>query len=240
MAKAFDGSKVNATRLTSASLSETTAQYIMDAILEGKISPEEPFPSQNQLCESFGVSRTVIREATQILVSRGILDVQHGKRITIRPPSHDKMAESVLIAFKRNHVSVFDVHEVRKLLEVEAAGLAAKRATEADLVRMEECLTIMEKHYSEKKGYADADVDFHKAIVAAAKQPALEMVLNSLADYLYESRVLSFRGMENMARVMGAHHAILQAIRNQIEADAREAMARHLQETEADLLHIYQ
>lgn len=233
----FDGSKLNARRLSAGSLAETTAQHMMDAIIGNKISPDEPFPSQSQLCESFGVSRTVIREATQILVSKGILDVQHGKRITIRPPSHEQIAESVSLAFRRSNVSVFDVLELRKILEVEAAALAAQRAEDDDLKRMGEALQEMERFYGEKKGYVDADVEFHRAIFAAARQPALDLVLSSLSDYLFRSRELSFQGPQNLKRVLNAHQLVYRAIADKDAAAARDAMRRHLEETEEDLKH---
>ncbi|WP_165822511.1 FadR/GntR family transcriptional regulator [Paenibacillus montanisoli] len=231
----WDSNKVNAVNLSSPSLAEATAQRILDAIMDSKIKQSDPFPSQYLLCEWFGVSRTVVREATQILVSKGILDVKHGKRITIRPPSHEQIAESLSLAFRRGGVNVFDVLELRKVLESEVASLAALSADEQDLRVMKECLTYMQQHYNEEAGYVDADVEFHNAIFAAAKQPAFTLVLKSVSDYLHDSRKLSYRGEETTKRAIRAHEQIYEAIQSRDPAAAKIAMRKHLEETEEDL-----
>jgi GntR family transcriptional repressor for pyruvate dehydrogenase complex len=192
------------------------------------------------LSKWFNVSRTVIREATQILVSKGILDVKHGKRMMIRPPSHELISESVSLTFKRKHISPLDVLELRKVLETEAAALAAERADEKDLEGMEQCLNLMRDHVQEEIGYVEADVRFHTAIFTSARQPAFELVLRSLNDYLEDSRKLSYQGDQATMRALEAHKKIFQAIRNKDSQGARAAMQEHLLQTEHDLRHAIQ
>lgn len=230
-----ESGKLNAQQLSAASLTERTSQLILDAIVEGKIKVDEPFPSQYQLTEWFGVSRTVIREATQMLVSKGILNVKHGKRITIRPPSHEQVTESLSLAFRRGGVSAFEVLELRKVLEVECAGLAAVRATEKDLDDMRRKLEEMENHLLEEKGYVKADVEFHEAICIASRQPAFELVLRSLTDYLMEIRKISFQGEQKTKQAAEAHRSIFVAIQERDEEKARRVMRIHLEETEENL-----
>ncbi|KIL40439.1 hypothetical protein SD70_13575 [Gordoniibacillus kamchatkensis] len=221
--------------LKAASLAEQTAHHILDAICEGRLRQDQPFPSQGKLCEWLGVSRTVIREATQILASKGVLDVKHGKRIVIRPPSHEQITESVALTFRRKGVSVLDVLELRKAIEVEAAALAAERADAEDAKKMEQAIVHMENHLEDETGYVNADVAFHAALFAAARQPAFEMVLASLNEYMVESRKLSYRGIGPTRLALEAHKNILQAIANKDRKGAREAMRLHLEETERNL-----
>ncbi|MCD9021358.1 FadR/GntR family transcriptional regulator [Cohnella silvisoli] len=227
--------RLNAQQLSTPSLAERTSQLILDAIVEGKIKAEESFPSQYQLTEWFGVSRTVIREATQILVSKGILNVKHGKRITIRPASHEQVTESLGLAFRRGGVSVLDVLALRKALEVESAGLAALHATDENLAEMRGKLEEMERYLLEEKGYVQADVEFHETVFTAAGQPAFELVLRSLTDYLMEIRKISFRGEQKTKQAADAHRRIYEAIEKRDEEEARRAMRVHLEETEDNL-----
>jgi GntR family transcriptional repressor for pyruvate dehydrogenase complex len=222
-------------KISASSMSETVAQYIIDAICSGQISESDQFPSQYELAEKFSVSRTVIREATQILVSKGMLEVHHGKRIVIRPPSYDQISESVSLAFKRSNISIFDVLELRKVLEVEVVAHAALRRSTDNIIKLKQLLQFMEEHINEEIGYVDADVEFHRAIFDAANQPAFNLVINSIHDYLTDSRKSSYRGLENTRRALRAHESILQAIERQDSQGAREAMLRHLEETEEDL-----
>lgn len=221
--------------LHTSSLADKTAQLILDAIVEGRLRPDQPFPSQYQLCESFGVSRTVVREATQILVSKGILDVKHGKRITIRPATHEQISQSLALTFRRRGVTPLDVLELRKAIEVEAAGMAAERATEEDIAIMEETISRMSGNLDSEKGYVEADVDFHSALFAAAKQPAFELLLVSLNEFLIESRKRSYRGRGPTERALHAHRHILDAILGRDVEAAKQEMRRHLEETESDL-----
>ncbi|WP_127582014.1 FadR/GntR family transcriptional regulator [Paenibacillus koleovorans] len=229
----FDGIAQNP--LHAASLAEQTAQRILTAICDGKLREEQPFPSQYQLGEWFGVSRTVIREATQLLVSKGVLDVKHGKRIVIKPPSHEPISESLGLAFRRKGVSVQQVLELRRPVEAEAAALAAQFAETSDLERMEQTIVEMEANLDKEKGYVDADVAFHNALFRATKQPAFELLLMSLNEYMTESRRLSYRGPEPTKRALEAHKRILHAVCNKDKEAARQAMLEHLGETERDL-----
>lgn len=219
------------------SLSEKIAQSILDAIISGKIRQQDPFPSQYQLGQLFGVSRTVIREATQILVSKGILEVKHGKRITILPPSHDQITESVSLAFLRKNISLIEVLELRKVLEVEIVAFAALKAEESDIESLKLHIETMKEHLTEEIGYVDADVVFHKAIFMAAKKPAFELVLNSLNDYLFESRRKSYRGPLNTMRAVDSHQQILEAIEERDPEKAQAAMRKHLENTLEDLMN---
>lgn len=222
--------------VSSPSLAETTAQHILEAICEGKLSPDDPFPSQYQFTEWLGVSRTVIREATQILISKGVIDVKHGKRMTIRPPSYEQISNSVSLTFRRANISVFDVLELRKVLEVEVAALAAKRRTQADIEEMEKYIGQMEVNLQTEEGYVDADVAFHKAIFHAAQQPAFDLVLSSLNNYLLESRKKSYSGDKSTRRAIAAHIVLKNAIASGSESGARKAMKIHLDETAEDLI----
>lgn len=232
-------SNLDAANVTSPSLAEVTVQRILHWICEGKLQESQLFPSQSQLAEWFGVSRTVIREATQVLISKGVLNVQHGKRTVIRPPSYEHISESVNLTFRRKGISVLDVLELRKVIEVEAAALAAERAAAEDTKAMSEAIHHMERNIEHETGYVDADVAFHNALFKASRQPAFELVLFSLNDYLITSRKISYQGLIRTKRALEEHKIILQYIIDRDSENARLAMRKHLDETEKDFKRIW-
>ena len=92
-------------------------------------------PPERLLCEQLGVSRTVIREAVRSLAAKGLVDVRPGGGVWVRQPTAGPAAELLGIAMQTagGGVTWADVLEIRRLVEVEAAGRAAERRTGADL-----------------------------------------------------------------------------------------------------------
>ena len=95
---------------------------IQDLIIQGKLAVGAKLPPERELAELFGVSRTVIREAVRILVTKGLLESKHGIGTMVRQGTRDQLVEPLGWLLQRNDVTLDDLHEVRTILEVEIAG----------------------------------------------------------------------------------------------------------------------
>jgi len=118
-------------------------------IVSGTLSAGAALPTESELADYFRVSRTVIREAVRLLASKGLVDVKHGRGMWVLPSSRwDKL--SPLVLFERlqvrgdNQALFNELLEVRRLVEVEAAGLAAARRTSADLPALQAAVAGMQ------------------------------------------------------------------------------------------------
>jgi GntR family transcriptional repressor for pyruvate dehydrogenase complex len=216
------------------SLVGRVANQVEHLILAGQLKPGDLLPPQSELAARFGVSRTVVREAVRILATKSLLDVRSGSRIAVRSPTAESVTRSMDL-FMRAGWPGFDyrqVHEVRRVLEVEIAGLAAGRRTAEDLERMEMILQEAAQTGSDRDRFTRCDLAFHSAIARATQNVLFSLLLDSLADTLFRIRSLAFEVPGTLARALEHHHAILEQIRIGDPEGARRAMQEDLAEAE--------
>ena len=128
-------------------LSQEIEQKIEKAILEKQFKAGEKLPTEKELCEMFGVSRTALREALQMLCSRGLIHVKKGSGIYVQDYSPANVVRPMQMYLELNFDRNFLKHiiTVRKILEPQIAGLAAINRTQSDI----DCITKKSKR-SEK------------------------------------------------------------------------------------------
>ncbi len=220
-------------------LHEAVVQQIVQQIVSGALQPGTALPSETQLTQQFGVSRMVIREAMRILVSKGLLTVKHGSGIWIQPPSNwDHLDPSILfelVRAGRDDGLLDELIEARRLLEPEAAALAAARRSEDDLEALRTSLCGMEAALTDPDTYTCLDIAFHDRILDAAHNRLLRKALRPIAEVLKAGRTLSIRQPGAAEKSLTGHREILQALEQSAAPAARDAMRRHILQFEADI-----
>jgi GntR family transcriptional repressor for pyruvate dehydrogenase complex len=215
-------------------LSDQVAAQLQALVLTNALEPGEKLPSERDLCELLGVSRTVVREAVRSLVTKGLLDVRRGGGTVVRAPDTALVSEMMTLMLRSGggDVAFTHVQEVRRLLEIEIAGLAAERCDGADLGQIEALLADMRAHEHDHEHWAAADVAFHAAIAAATHNPLYTVLLGSIAEMLMEVRRTGVRLPDTPQKAYTHHLALFERIRAHDRAGARKAMADHLRESE--------
>lgn len=201
---------------------------------EQHLQPGDRLPPERELAQQFGVSRTVIREAVAALAAKSLLEIVPGGRAVVRTPDADSVSRSLSLFLRtgRATFSYEKVSEVRQLLEVEIAGLAAERHTAGDLRALETILQEASPGDADRAHFAARDVAFHAALARATRNEMFPLLLDSLADVLLQVREQGFDVPGTPERALTYHRAILDAIRQADPAGARRAMREHLQEAE--------
>jgi GntR family transcriptional regulator, transcriptional repressor for pyruvate dehydrogenase complex len=184
-------------------LADKVAELLKKAIVSGQLKPGDRLPPERILGDRFGVSRTVIREAVRSLAAKGLVEVRSGSGSVVARVEAGSVTEMVRLYVQGASIDDRLVYELRELLQVHAAGAAAERATEADFTALQGCLE---------------DAGFHRAVVQAAHNPLLELLLDALGE-------ASAAGADE---ALGAHTPILERIAAGDREGAREAMRRHL------------
>jgi GntR family transcriptional repressor for pyruvate dehydrogenase complex len=210
-------------------LADQVVDQIKDLIASRQLRPGDKLPPERELTEYLGVSRTVIREATRVLLAQGLIEVRPSSGMVIARPSAGTVAETVGLLLRMSSDDPYTgLFEVRRLLEVEIAGLAAERWTEANLKELENMMSEMYEDMNVPERFARKDVQFHSAIARATQNPIYTILLDSIADLMLEIRykAVSVRAyMESATR----HHArILELIKKRHGEGARQAMAAHI------------
>jgi GntR family transcriptional repressor for pyruvate dehydrogenase complex len=212
-------------------LSVKVADQLAAQIHSGQFGPGDKLPTEAKLVEQFQVSRTVVREAMSRLKSLGLLESRQGSGVYVSaspvfaPLNFDaRHAES--------KVAVLQMVEVRRALEAEVAGLAARRRSDADVQRIQVAVQQLELAVMEGRNGVNEDVLFHRAIADAAQNPFLISTLDYLAQFLKGAtrvtRANEARRSDFMDEVRAEHQAIVDAIQKGDAAAARAAAACHM------------
>ena len=210
-------------------LFQEVARQIEQHILEGELKPGEMLPPERILGEQFGVSRTVIREALKALELSGLVEVQHGRGAVVLKPTASSVSTSMVRYLKIQESPVWALHELRSILEVEVAGLAAERAQEEDIARLREALKRMRANLKNPLEYLEADLDFHQVLCEASHNPLLPVVLQPFVALMRESRQIGSAASNAPRRSIASHNRILKAIENRDSDAARTEMRLHFE-----------
>lgn len=212
-------------------LSDRLAAWLSSQIDSGAWPPGHRLPTEPQLAEAHGVSRTVVREAVHQLRSQGLLVSRQGSGVFVAaPPLHKPLAfdPAVLGSIE----AVVDVVEVRRAIEGEVAALAAERATPAQVKAMRQALAAIDAAAAAGRDGVAEDLAFHRTIAAATGNPQFAVLLGFLEQYLREAtrvtRGNEARHAEFMAAVRTEHQAIVAAIAAHQPAAARRAAVHHM------------
>ena len=209
-------------------LSTYVTQEMVNDIENGTYQPGDKLPTEYQLIERFGVSRTVIREVIANLRSSNLIETRQGKgAFVIQKPTLDQFQ------FKRYGAS--DVEELgymldlRIAIEAETALMAAKYRTDDDLMRIKTTLDEMARLVEEGKNTRQVDLNFHYAIAIASKNPHFLGLLKYIDSSLTLKEQIT--PAPRKIQALKEHEQICHAIEQRDPDAARAAMRLHLSST---------
>jgi GntR family transcriptional repressor for pyruvate dehydrogenase complex len=195
-------------------------------IVAVRLRPGEQLPSERALATRYGVGRPLIRETLRSLGELGLIETHAGRGTFVRSSNVAGVHRPVGLAIRRRGVTAAQLSEARITLESEAAGLAAERATAADIERLEAALEAVDA--AQGIAHVQRDLAFHLAIAAAAHNPVIEMMLESIAPLTAGLMVRSAGDPMVMRRSQPYHGVALEAIRRHDREAARDAIVAHL------------
>jgi DNA-binding FadR family transcriptional regulator len=210
-------------------LTDEIATVLRERVLSGDLMVGDRLPSEQQLADSFQVSRTVIREAIARLKVDGLIDTKQGLGAFVAAGSRAPRFDAGRLDATMRVPYVF---ELRWTMEPMIAAFAARRRTEEQLAAIAAQLDALEQSVVTGRGGAEADAAFHEAIAAAAGNPLFSSLMEFVQSTLRESLRISHITMGKVdggpAKVHREHIAIFDAIRDRDEAAARQAALDHL------------
>jgi len=213
-------------------------EHMTRLIATGLWTPSTVLPAEGELAQQFKVSRTVVRECVRVLAARGMLDVRQGRGIVVLPHADWKVTEPLALLVRSDRASLLDWLEVRTLLEMDSAGLAAQRVTHDEQEALYQLLRGQETSEGAPDTYRDLDIQFHLAIAHATRNPALVRLLEGVIQPLREQ--LEERSLSSQTRHASTdeHRAIVVCLAGHDPSGAREAMARHLSRVANEVIQV--
>ncbi len=215
-------------------MAQRVTSEIEALIIERKLQPGERLPSERELARQFGVSRTVVREAVRALVAKSLLEVRPGSGTMVRHPSVRSVTQSMKLLLRagNNKLDYDKIHEVRRLLEIEIAGLAAARRTADDIAGLEMLLNDMPRLQHDHERLAQNDVGFHAALARATHNELFSLLLDSVVDTMLQVRQMGLDVPEAPAHGLRHHRAIFAQVAAGNVDGARQAMLDHIVDSE--------
>lgn len=209
-----------------ATLSERAANLISGYIVENGLEPGSRLPNELQLSEALNVGRSTIREAIRILVSRNIVAIIRGRGTVVanRPGVADDPLGFQFIKDKAK--LVFDLLEIRLIIEPKIAALAAARASADDVVRMTELADEVERLMKQGESHEAKDVALHECIAQCANNEVVTSLVPIINKSIYVfTEVTDVRVIKESIET---HREIVRAIAAHDPAAAEAAMTRHI------------
>ncbi len=228
----LEGTELGLPRIGRSTLSDQVAGIVEGKILGGSFPPGARLPSEFELTESFGVSRTVIRDALRVLVTRGLVEVRRGTGTIVKSSSVDAYSSAVATMLLRSNLTIGDVFAARAALEGQLALIAAANHTAAHVKQVRVAFEVFEVAVREGRdvqAIVSGHVRFHAELVRATNLPALEILLGPIQQMMLATSVAA-RGVDPRdprAWRVPVHLRLLEAVESRDPEAVAAASAKH-------------
>jgi len=224
---------------------EEVAEALHEAIRNGQLKPGDKLNSVEQLAENFSVGRSAIREALSALKAMGLIEMKQGEGTYVKQFDAENITFPLSTAMLMNKEDVKNLLEVRKIIEVGAAAVAASKRNEESLEKMKAALDEMKVSCGNKELGEKSDMDFHLALAASTQNPLVSHLLLHVSDLMQETmketrRLLLFSKWTTTEKLYEEHVEIYHAVLEQNGEKARKAMLTHLNNVEKILQEFFE
>ena len=218
--------------VTKYTLSEQVAVILKRFILEERLKEGDRLPSERDLVNALGVSHRVLREALGALTGEGLVVKRHGLGTFVQPFDRQRLLAELANA-PVEFPNAADLHQARLAIECGAAYVAAQRATAADVAALQAHITALEDASAQDSSPVAADLGFHQALLRATHNETLQSLSYLIAESVRLFNVWSHpaglhRKIQDLAHIIDAHQAIVDAIQEQDPVKASQTMYAHL------------
>lgn len=216
------------------SLVHRTVGDIMSLIRTQDLRPGDPLPAEAHLASRAGVSRIVVREANRSLAALGIVELAVGRAPRVSVPDEHVVGTLLEHVAHTRHVTIQQVLDVRRSLELRAAALAALRRTDQQAKQLLEHAAAMRAGYEDIEVMREHDVAIHAIVAEAAQNPLMTIMIKAFAPLLREMWPVGWNSRAEEGEkdsMLRCHEAIADAISRQDVAGARHAMSAHFDDT---------
>jgi GntR family transcriptional repressor for pyruvate dehydrogenase complex len=219
-------------------ISSKIVLQIKKLILDGNLKPGDPLPPERELMKLLSVSRPSIREALKSLVGMGFLETTQGNRTIVRSLMSARMADPLDQLLKDDFSIVFEIIEVRKALEAWNAFHAARRATPADIERLEGYVEAMRINLEENGQYLEKeDADFHLTLAEATHNKVQTHIMFTIYDILKKSIGKYYMDIDR-SFIYRQHLGIVEAVKARDSEKARLNILKHLDYVESKIKEV--
>ncbi len=213
-------------------LSTQTLDQLIGWLKDGTFKPGGKLPSQNELVEHFGVSRTGVREALQMMAALNLIEIRPGLGCFVKTISSEYIIHADVLAILLEKEAILDLIETRKIVESGIASLATMRAKTEDFWVMEDVLTQLERSIHRGEKIASLAPEFHYALAKATHNAVLTKLVKSFTHLMAKAGELLESNIDDLERFkqheLTSHRDLYKVIREGDPAKSSQAMVDHI------------
>jgi GntR family transcriptional repressor for pyruvate dehydrogenase complex len=216
--------------LESASVADTLAKRLLDAIGRGDFAVGTSLPSERELMSRYQVSRATVREALRVLGAQGLIQVKRGRGggSFISSPTSNSVVRSLNLFIKGQDIRFIDLVLAREAIEPFAAAQAAMSRTDETLEALRVQCVECERSFDDVARFVEVNFNWHLAVAEASNNPLFVAFLTSISEALHTATELEEFDIKTRKAVVGVHWQIFDAIRLGDPDAAKRRMARHV------------
>lgn len=216
------------------SISDEIAEQVKELIVSGALKPGDRLPTELELAEKFGASRSSVREALKALSYIGLITrTKEGTFISKEPSNF--IGDPLINSFVLKKISLESLLEARKIIEVPLAGMAAERHNNEDILEMEKCIEEMKQDIENPSRFSQEGLDFHLAVASASQNLILYEFLYAIRNLQMMSNMEVVKSPEILRKTIKYHIKILEAIKTEDAEQAEKLMLEHILDVENEL-----
>lgn len=202
---------------------------IQQQILLGHLKAGDKIPSEPELMTLFDVGRSTVREAIKVLANKGLLEVKQGEGTFVL----DRVIRDESLEQRLRRANILEVYEVRKLLEIEIAGLAAIRRTQSDLNEISSQLEkqINYKLNQDKDAYIESDLAFHMTVAKATHNDVLMDLYVDFENATRRAITDEVNDPDIFQKQEDYHERLYESIKGKNAVDAKGWTEKYLEDT---------
>lgn len=204
---------------------EKVVEKLKASIADGELQPGDLIPSERQLMNDFGVSRSSLREAFRVMELLGLIESVPGKGRFVRHPQALSEDKSVM---RLEDSAILELMEARRVLDPAVAAESAMKATQLDLTKMLRVITATEKMLGDVNERAEADFDFHLLLAEATHNFIFVNITRMNFDLIMATHDKIYNLLDDKDAFLLEHRAMYEAILDHDVERASGAAARHI------------
>ena len=213
-------------RISPKKISDEIIEQFKALLSRGELKPGDELPSERELAQFIGVSRPPLREALNALQAMGFIEIRPRSKIVVKSIAESSLRDPLSALIGEDPGKLFELLEIRGVMEGWTASAAAQRATPVDIAKLEAIIRKDQANFRRGKDDARTDADFHVTISLAAHNTLFSHLIASFYHLLWDTQKMSrkkiFQKKENRKRIAEQHLSILEAIK---AGDSRRASA---------------
>lgn len=209
------------------SMGEMVCEQMKEYLLDGRWKAGDKIPSENELAQSFGVSRVTIREALLRLTSVGLLESRFAGANYVREITPGLNMAALVPAAYIDAKSYLEVIEFRQVVEAKTAGLAARRGDKRDVAELEEILERMHKYKDDPARFTAEDLEFHITLSRMSGNSLFIESMKAIQGVLESAIFRTVEAQGNREALM-YHRAIIDAVASRDEKSAMRLTEEHV------------